>query len=55
MQGTLSAFDEDAGLGTITAWRDKIAGQPWSEAFVYFKHEDEAKGPHFAGGLARIL
>jgi uncharacterized protein YecE (DUF72 family) len=32
----------------LRAWRDRIAKQPWSEAYVFFKHEDEAKGPRFA-------
>lgn len=34
--------------GELPAWRERIARQPWSEAFVFFKHEDEAKGPAFA-------
>ncbi|HEY6147781.1 MAG TPA: DUF72 domain-containing protein, partial [Thermoanaerobaculia bacterium] len=53
--GYLRLRRQDYGPETIAAWRDRIAGQPWSEAFVFFKHEDEAKGPIFAEGLARIL
>ncbi len=53
--GYLRLRRQDYGPETIAAWRDRIAGQPWTEAFVYFKHEDEAKGPLFAEGLARIL
>jgi uncharacterized protein YecE (DUF72 family) len=53
--GYLRLRRQDYGPDTIAAWRDRIAGQPWSEAFVYFKHEDEARGPLFAEGLARIL
>ena len=42
---------------------DEAALRKWAEhvrtvtgdAFVYFKHEDEARGPLFAEGLARIL
>lgn len=29
-------------------WRERILRQPWSDAYVFFKHEDEAKGPRFA-------
>ena len=29
-------------------WRERIEAQPWDEAFVFFKHEDEGKGPRFA-------
>ena len=29
-------------------WANRIARQPWKEAFVFFKHEEAGKGPHFA-------
>ncbi len=32
----------------LAEWRERIESQPWSEAFVFFKHEDEGKGPQFA-------
>jgi uncharacterized protein YecE (DUF72 family) len=32
----------------LQAWRDRIAKQSWSDAYVFFKHEDEGKGPAFA-------
>jgi uncharacterized protein YecE (DUF72 family) len=32
----------------LRAWREKIAAQGWSDAFVFFKHEDAGKGPAFA-------
>ncbi|HUP45323.1 MAG TPA: DUF72 domain-containing protein [Thermoanaerobaculia bacterium] len=35
----------------IAAWADRVKRQPWSEAFVFFKHEDEGKGPQFAGAF----
>jgi len=34
--------------GELEAWRERVERQPWGEAFVFFKHEDEAKGPRFA-------
>jgi uncharacterized protein YecE (DUF72 family) len=39
----------------LARWAERIATQPWDEAFVFFKHEDEARGPAFAlafGSLA---
>jgi len=39
----------------LRAWADRINGQGWSEAFVFFKHEDEGKGPRFATGLKTVL
>jgi uncharacterized protein YecE (DUF72 family) len=32
----------------LAAWRERIAAQQWSDAYVFFKHEDEGKGPAFA-------
>jgi uncharacterized protein YecE (DUF72 family) len=33
----------------------RLLSQPWSEAFVFFKHEDEATGPRLAGQFAAAL
>ena len=32
----------------LAAWRRRVAAQDWSDACVFFKHEDEGKGPVFA-------
>jgi uncharacterized protein YecE (DUF72 family) len=32
----------------LAQWRERIRAQPWDHAYVFFKHEDEAKGPKFA-------
>lgn len=32
----------------LAAWARRIEAQPWSAAYVFFKHEDEGKGPAFA-------
>jgi uncharacterized protein YecE (DUF72 family) len=37
--------------GEIEAWAQRIQAQPWQEAYVFFKHEDEGKGPAFARQL----
>jgi uncharacterized protein YecE (DUF72 family) len=34
--------------GMLAQWRRRIESQPWDEAFVFFKHEVEGKGPKFA-------
>lgn len=50
------AYDDTDFAG----WHEKIRAQGWSEAYVFFKHEDEGKGPAFArrflelGGTAPI-
>jgi uncharacterized protein YecE (DUF72 family) len=35
-------------------WAQRIAAQPWTRAYVYFKHEDEAAGPKFAARFAAL-
>lgn len=32
----------------LSEWRRRISAQPWERAYVFFKHEDEGKGPAFA-------
>lgn len=32
----------------LAAWAGRVAGQGWADAYVFFKHEDEGKGPVFA-------
>ncbi len=32
----------------LAAWSHRIDAQSWSDAYVFFKHEDEGKGPAFA-------
>jgi uncharacterized protein YecE (DUF72 family) len=32
----------------LAAWAERIAAQPWTRAYVYFKHEDDALGTRFA-------
>lgn len=39
-----TAYDDEA----LLAWAERIRTQPWREAFAFFKHEDEARGPAFA-------
>jgi uncharacterized protein YecE (DUF72 family) len=44
-------YDEAA----LVSWADRIRSQPWDEAFVFFKHEDEARGPQLASRLLALL
>ena len=32
----------------LRSWIKRIRKQDWRDAFVFFRHEDEAKGPRFA-------
>ncbi len=40
--------DVDYADGQLESWITRARAQGWSEAFVFFKHEDEARGPEFA-------
>ena len=36
----------DYGASALTAWAERIAAQAWTDAFVYFKHDEgEGSGP----------
>jgi uncharacterized protein YecE (DUF72 family) len=46
--GYLRLRREDYSDAELKAWVKKVKKQDWSDAFVYFRHEDTAKGPKFA-------
>jgi uncharacterized protein YecE (DUF72 family) len=49
--------DEGYGPADVARWAKAIAAlaPDWSDTFVYFKHEDEGKGPEFANLLKQEL
>jgi uncharacterized protein YecE (DUF72 family) len=50
--------DEGYAPDDISRWADLVRERqsgPWKQAFVYFKHEDEGKGPEFARALTAHL
>jgi uncharacterized protein YecE (DUF72 family) len=47
--------DEGYQTADIDRWASRIAGFAASETFVYFKHEEQGKGPEFAHLLERAL
>ena len=38
----------------LVAWLKRIREQSWSEVFVFFKHEDEGRGPIMARGMLAL-
>jgi len=46
--GYLRLRRSDYTEADLRQWLDKIMAQNWERAFVFFKHEDEAKGPELA-------
>lgn len=46
--GYLRLRREDYGVAELKKWLKFVQDQDWKDAFVYFKHEDLAKGPQLA-------
>ena len=44
-------YSDDA----LVEWVNVVRVQPWSEAFVFFKHEDEGTGPKLAQRFAEMF
>jgi uncharacterized protein YecE (DUF72 family) len=43
------------GSYDLAAWATRIAAQPWSDAFVFFKHEEAGAGPKMAAEFAALV
>ena len=46
--GYLRLRRPDYGDAELTAWVKRVREQDWRDGFVFFKHEDEGKGPQMA-------
>jgi uncharacterized protein YecE (DUF72 family) len=46
--GFLRLRQPDYGDAELQAWVTRVREQAWRDAFVFFKHEDEGKGPRMA-------
>ena len=46
--GYLRLRRPDYGDAELKAWVKRVREQDWRDAFVFFKHEDEGKGPRMA-------
>ncbi|HJQ35953.1 MAG TPA: DUF72 domain-containing protein [Thermoanaerobaculia bacterium] len=53
--GYLRLRRTDYSKKQLAAWAKRIAAQQWSHAYVFFKHEDEGKGPVFAKRFLALL
>lgn len=54
--GYLRLRDQDYAEADLTAWARRVSGEPaWRDAFVYFKHEDEGRGPELAARFTTLL
>ena len=46
--GYLRLRRPDYGGPEVQAWADRVRGQSWEDAYVFFKHEDAGAGPRLA-------
>jgi uncharacterized protein YecE (DUF72 family) len=46
--GYLRLRRSDYADADLSRWMERILSQTWEKAFIYFKHEDEAKGAELA-------
>jgi uncharacterized protein YecE (DUF72 family) len=53
--GYLRLRREDYAEADLDAWAERLAAQEWDSAYVFFKHEDEARAPELARGFAERL
>lgn len=53
--GYLRLRRADYGEAQLRTWAERIRSQPWSDAFVFFKHEEAGAGPRFAAQFAALL
>jgi uncharacterized protein YecE (DUF72 family) len=52
--GYLRLRRDDYGDGDLVSWLARIRAQPWSQAYVFFKHEDEGAAPRLARRLMEL-
>jgi uncharacterized protein YecE (DUF72 family) len=46
--GYLRLRRPDYGDAELAEWLQRVREQPWQDAYVFFKHEDDGKGPQMA-------
>lgn len=52
--GYLRLRRPDYGDAELKAWLKRVRKQDWRDAFVFFKHEDEGKGPQMAKRIMEL-
>jgi uncharacterized protein YecE (DUF72 family) len=52
--GYLRLRRQDYGAADLKKWVHWVREQSWRDAFIFFKHEDQARGPQFARRFLEI-
>ena len=53
--GYLRLHRQGYGEAELHAWAERVRAQPWTECFVYFKHEEDIAGPAVAEAFRSVL
>ena len=53
--GYLRLRGTDYPADQLSRWAERVQGQDWSAAYVFFKHEDEGRGPELAKDFLKAL
>jgi uncharacterized protein YecE (DUF72 family) len=53
--GYLRLRRPDYDDAALARWAERVAAQPWTDALLFFKHEDEARGPAFALRMRELV
>ena len=53
--GYLRLRRSDYDADRLRLWAQRIQAQPWERAYVFFKHEEEGKGPRLASQFKEAL
>ncbi|MEA2642649.1 MAG: hypothetical protein QOF51_4043 [Chloroflexota bacterium] len=53
--GYLRLRHEEYDNAALHEWRNWVAAQEWKTASVFFRHENEARGPRFAIGFQELV
>ncbi len=53
--GYLRLRRPDYDDAALARWADTVRAQRWDAAFVFFKHEDEARGPDYAVRFGKLF
>jgi uncharacterized protein YecE (DUF72 family) len=53
--GYLRLRRPDYSAGDLRRWAARVLEQPWQAAYVFFKHEDEGRGPQLAAAFLEAV
>jgi uncharacterized protein YecE (DUF72 family) len=53
--GYLRLRRQDYDGGAVAAWAAKVRAQAWTDAYLFFKHEDAGAGPRLAAEFLRLF